>query len=387
MLLRAVECRGYKAFRNSTRLALRPITVLFGKNNSGKTTLARLPVFAIASIANRDSMYALSHEGIRFGSSFADLGSIDQPHPRVSIGLEWSNSNRIHLDLQHVTSHPNQDSVQPARVQIDQFAPIKSTLVRDVDSPVYDLIMDALPKEQQERFSQIVDAAQQLLPQVVHIPSMRPKIELTYPNRPPDSWSVAEVPFILASRRDLLNQVDTWVHDTFDGASLTVDLAGFAFQLTENRPQNSAVNLADSGRGLQSSLPVAALLIGLADRKRNGSFIVLEEPEAHLHPSAHGAMADLVIASSAKSQIVVETHSENFILRLRRCIAEGGIKNTSIGLYYLNEDQALSPVPIDNSGGIEDWPAGVFESDIDEARAIIGAKVSAMRNMEESGDS
>ncbi len=43
MSLKQVWCEGYKAFSRRTDLELRPVTVVFGRNNSGKTTLSRLP--------------------------------------------------------------------------------------------------------------------------------------------------------------------------------------------------------------------------------------------------------------------------------------------------------------------------------------------------------
>jgi hypothetical protein len=88
VVLNTIQCRGYRAFGRPTSLSLRAITVIFGKNNSGKTTLVRLPIFIMASSLDRH-MYSLSALGTRFGASFTDLASVDQPHPRLFVGLSW----------------------------------------------------------------------------------------------------------------------------------------------------------------------------------------------------------------------------------------------------------------------------------------------------------
>jgi predicted ATPase len=382
VLLRAVQCQGYKGFSQSTRLPLRKITVLFGKNNSGKTTLARLPMFTAASFANNSTMYALAHNNIAFGASFLDLASLNQPHPRISFGMEWSRNNRLNVTLQNVISHAQEDTVQPVFFEMDRDVRIELSLRPGISESVYNQIAQRMTNDQQVRFQQRLHAARDLLGQTVHIPSTRPRIEAAYTMLQPGPRNVEEVPYFLASKSQLRISVDRWVQAAFDGASITVDQAAFAFRLSESRDDIS-VNLSESGRGLQSAIFVIALLMEIANSKRGTQLVILEEPEAHLHPSIHGAMADLVITCSRRCQIIVETHSENFILRLRRRIAERQIKHTEIGLYYMDNMRKVNLVTIDPTGSVDDWPFGVFESDVNEAQAIVEAKISAMTNLGE----
>jgi len=272
------------------------------------------------------------------------------------------------------------DSVQPVLVGIDQDINVTFNLQANPSESVYRQLELAMSKEQQERLHLRTTAARALLDQIIHIPSLRPKIETTYTARKSGSQTVDEVPYLLSNQRSLLGIVDDWFKTSFDGVSISVDQAAFAFQLAELR-SGLPVNLAESGRGLQSALPVVALLLALSGSKQKARLVVLEEPEAHLHPSVHGAMADLVIRCARRSQVIVETHSENFILRLRRRIAEAHLKHADVGLYYLDEVRNVIPVRLDHSGTTDNWPSGVFESDIEEARAIVEAKVSAMHSM------
>jgi predicted ATPase len=141
------------------------------------------------------------------------------------------------------------------------------------------------------------------------------------------------------------------------------------------------ISVAESGRGIQAVLPVVTILLGIARGQRRAHLVVVEEPEEHLHPSAHGPVADLLIECSSKAQTIVETHSENLILRLRRRIADGTISADDIALYFVTEDHDVVPVLLDEHGTTTNWPSGVFESDIEEAQAIVEAKLSAMGDM------
>lgn len=382
MLVDAVECAGYKAFRSQTRISLRKLTVLFGKNNSGKTTLARLPLLVAASLINQETMYALTVGDVRFGTSFVDLASADQPHPRISLGIVWSSEQSLRVDLQNIAAHERPDVVQPVSMEMDHDVYREFELNPSQFKSALQLISRKLRQDEMERFTDRLERARLVLNHTVHIPSNRPQIERTYTFRPSDAWTVEDAPYILGTDRILGAKVDQWVRDNFDGTGIGVDQAAFAFQLVELQGKTT-VNLAESGRGLQAALPVITLLKGLSGPRESENLIIVEEPEEHLHPSAHGAMADLVIDCLQTSQIVVETHSENFILRLRRRIAEGMLTPEEVGLYYIDETHKVRQIPLDITGGTDSWPQGVFESDIEEAQAIVQAKIAAMSHMGE----
>lgn len=375
MTLLEVECEGYRGFSAHTKINLRRLTVIFGRNNSGKTTLARLPIFAMASLTNDVDLYALSFGDLRFGSSFVDLANLNQAHPRLSFGLRWRTSHRMALELQHVTTKVEQRSVRPHKLIIDNLAPIIFDLRKSSAGSAYRLVRDSLNAEDRESLDDLRRQLSAFMRGIIHIPGGRPRIESTYASREPVSWTVAEVPYLLATRHSLMNAVASWFQTAFDGTRVDIDQAAFAFRLIEER-DGLTVSLAESGRGTQSVLSVVALLKGIATGERSAQLVVVEEPEEHLHQSAHGAVADLLIECSNRVQTVVETHSENLILRLRRRIAEGLLGVEDLALYYVDSDRNIIPISIDEYGAADNWPAGVFEDDVQEAQAIVDAKLA-----------
>jgi hypothetical protein len=95
------------------------------------------------------------------------------------------------------------------------------------------------------------------------------------------------------------------------------------------RGKRAAENVADVGYGISQVLPV--IVQGLLVPR--GGIYMVQQPELHLHPDAQAAMADYFIhLVEAGVRVIVETHSEYLLLRLRRRLAEaesrGRLKRT-----------------------------------------------------------
>ena len=78
-------------------------------------------------------------------------------------------------------------------------------------------------------------------------------------------------------------------------------------------------------------------------------------------------------------RVVVETHSEHLLLRLRRLIATQKIKPNDVALYFVEKKAGVStiqPIPLDTNGKIEPekWPKGFFEDTLRESLALASAQ-------------
>ena len=135
-----------------------------------------------------------------------------------------------------------------------------------------------------------------------------------------------------------------------------------------------AVTIADVGFGVSQLLPI--LVLGL--RSDESSILLLEQPEIHLHPKLQANLADFLLTLAAQDRrLVVETHSDHFINRLRRRVAEDLTdelrKKVSILFVAppLGERGAtIEPLQVDRYGVIENWPPNFLPEAADEAEAI-----------------
>lgn len=127
--------------------------------------------------------------------------------------------------------------------------------------------------------------------------------------------------------------------------------------LVKTRAGASEVLLTDVGFGVSQVLPVVTLLQYVPE----GSTVILEQPEIHLHPLAQAGLADVIIqaATHRKVQVILESHSEHLLLRLQRRMAEQVVSGEDVKLYFCGADTGISrltALDIDPYGNIRNWP-------------------------------
>ena len=143
-----------------------------------------------------------------------------------------------------------------------------------------------------------------------------------------------------------------------------------------NKPDNGSywVNIADEGMGMGQTLPIVVRCI----HSVQDSIVVVEQPELHLHPAAHEAIAKLFATTSKQNgqRYIVETHSENILLGLRDAVVDKNVDFTSndVVIYFVDEDEDgayLKKITIDSDGMLSSWPEGVFNESYELLNKII----------------
>ena len=141
------------------------------------------------------------------------------------------------------------------------------------------------------------------------------------------------------------------------------------------------VMLTDVGFGVSQVLPVITLLHYVPE----GSTVILEQPEIHLHPLAQAGLADVIInaATHRKVQVILESHSEHLLLRLQRRIAEGKVKADDVALYFCEpHDDGASTIRtlyLDEFGNIQNWPHGFMGDAFTETAEAELARLERMQ--------
>ncbi len=127
------------------------------------------------------------------------------------------------------------------------------------------------------------------------------------------------------------------------------------------------VDIPDVGFGVSQVLPV---LVQIFYAPPN-SIVIIEQPELHLHPKAQSELADVIIkairarenATERNVQIIIETHSEHFLRRFQRRIAEKELDNADFIAYFANCEAtppSLDLLQVNLYGEIANWPKNFF---------------------------
>ncbi len=169
-----------------------------------------------------------------------------------------------------------------------------------------------------------------------------------------------------AKSLNLKDQVEAWMGEVSPGTRIeiesnpTLDLVSLQYSYGLSNPYR-ATNV---GFGITYTLPI--ILTVLASPP--GTLILLENPEAHLHPKGQAKMGDLLsVAASCGVQVVIETHSDHVLNGIRLAVHGGKLDPKHVQLHYFErkekEGQAVTEVVsprIDRNGRIDQWPDGFF---------------------------
>ena len=155
----------------------------------------------------------------------------------------------------------------------------------------------------------------------------------------------------------------------------------------QKTPESSEVLLTDVGFGVSQILPVITLCYYVPE----GSTILIEQPEIHLHPKVQAGLADVFIhaTKTRNIQIILESHSEHLLKRLQRRTAEFGlngneysINNNNINLYFcetLKGSSAITALKLDTFGNILNYPPNFFGDDFGEIAAMTKAQIERQK--------
>jgi predicted ATPase len=131
------------------------------------------------------------------------------------------------------------------------------------------------------------------------------------------------------------------------------------------------VLITDVGFGVSQILPVITLCYYAPE----GSTLLLEQPEIHLHPRVQAGLADVLVDAmkTRNIQIILESHSEHLLRRLQRRVADETILPEQAALYFCSTkmgESHLTPLDLDPFGNIRNWPKDFFGDEFGEIAAM-----------------
>ena len=187
---------------------------------------------------------------------------------------------------------------------------------------------------------------------------------------------------MLRGSGSLALSVQEWFDKEMRGNSIILQRdATFPRILVHDPIRNLDVELSETGAGFAQLFPVVVQALALRSGILGSELAIVEQPELHLHPVAHGPVADLIVDTvihrNGDVRYLVETHSEQFVSRVRRRVAEGKIAPSHVQIisvgHATDEDDDLEPmrvITLDRDGTPSSWPTGVFEEAFDDLKHI-----------------
>lgn len=409
----------YRCFAGPIDIELRPVTLILGRNNSGKSALVRAPLVLSTGI-DTDSPAPLDLDRLSedIVDSFTDLIYGSRPHGSIGVdlGLELDRDTplRFQVGIRNISEYRTQvierfvatyNGVQGAVLEWEPGetadGPQRYTVTAPHRDPVRGVIvpfrglLPVAPAEPQAMYPGQMSAEmlRQAFGQVRYLGPFRDRPSRLYrvPARMPASVGTSgeHTAGILASdstrgKRALLREINAGLEESLPGWTVdVVERGGMVAVVLRSREDDTlTVNLVDTGTGVAQALPI--FVQRALDRTRPPGVPVLEiveQPELHLHPYAHAALAELYLTAARDTGVrfLIETHSETLLLRLRVRIAQRRADPDDVAIYFVESHGGASSVRrinIDAAGNLDYWPEGVFSEDYREAKALAKAQLA-----------
>lgn len=457
-MLTELHLKNFKAWKDTGSIRLAPLTVIFGANSAGKSSLGHLLLALKQTALSTDRKRAL-HLGDP--STLIDLGTFaDCLHGHdlgnsLEFGMSWSlpkplevrdplqpsqryQGDRLGLDVSLVVGKSGQPEVtslqyglsNPEGVVLDVEYLRGESRKFTLKSKLYKFVKTVgrnWPLEEPEKFYRVSDvsmarfqnagfltdfalATETMLNSLSYLGPLRKHPQRTYQwsgDTPEGVGQVGEntIAAILAAQNEgrMLNRgprmsrqsfaefIAGWLKDLGVIHSFVVKPVAEGRKeyevLVKTHANAPEVKITDVGFGVSQVLPVLVQAFYCPPN----STIWMEQPEIHLHPQVQAELADVFISATRSSengkarnvQLIVESHSEHFLNRLQRRIAEGEITPDDVAIYFCKRAGSateLEPLEVNLYGDIENWPDNFFG---DEMADLTARTVAAMTRQQQ----
>jgi len=356
-----IHIKNFKSLKD-VDFVMNNLTLIAGKNNVGKSSLIQVLLLLRQSYEKRTLLeYGLLLQGdyIKIGKGKAALSN-DTNEDYFQFRIDWEDNFNLDLKYKYVA---NSDLQPFSKGEINKYNE-KSLSKKSLFNKNFTYL-----------------SADRIIPQttypvsdyhVNHLKSLGIKGEYTAHYLAENENLPVNKVFChpKSSSNNLLSQVNAWMSEISSGIKIgtkiieEINNVSLTYEfLTENGYTDKFTPI-NVGFGLTYVLPIITALLS----SKAGDLLLIENPEAHLHPAGQSVMGKLIgLVAESDVQIFVETHSDHILNGVRVAVAQKDISKDNISLIYFSKDEELQQhatitTPfLDEKGRLDEWPRGFFD--------------------------
>lgn len=386
----ALEIENFKCLGHFNR-SLGALTLLTGLNASGKSSVAQaLAILRQTAVDNEWGM------ALELNGSSVQLGTMYDVIDRNSGGSgfrlhlaterwagEWSTTSTdrkrefvarlsriaIRTDEGELEWAPDAASTLPVRGLVPEFATASGEILDEIRGKLASISFIG---------------AERVGPREVYVAQNPMPVADVGPHGEKTPWCLEQFgdseinpSLVLPGIANVLRlTVQGWMGQLFPGFQLEIkriDATNLVTAGIRTTPRGDFFRPVNVGFGITHVLPIITGCVAA----RPGRVMLIENPEAHLHPAGQSLVGYfLAVAAASGVQVIVETHSDHVLSGVRRALRDNRISSESVQIYFFGTETGLNgealskveAVTVDRAGRIGRWPAGFFdqmESDLD----------------------
>ena len=354
-MITSIEIENFKCFRHLS-LPLGALTLFTGLNGGGKSSAIQ-PLLLLAQAARMSP----DAQGLPLNGPLVHLGTVGDvlPSDRAAKSLAFEIADGEITRRWEFTAKAGDRFLRPSRKTSSKQSLGNKTKAHELGSlgrvtylsAIREGTADAFPLPDTDEASRDVGIDGSFAPNLYNL--------LADEEVPSEKLKDGEV------ASSFRKQLDAWISTLFPEAQANVQLIpqlsllNLQFRLSEIGTWRRPINI---GYGLTYAFPI---LVALLAAQRD-QLVIIDSPEAHLHPYAQSQMGRLLAHFAAAGvQILIETHSDHLLNGVRLAVKDRKLPSSSLKLHFFtrasHDGHGVMSPEIDADGRISEWPDGFFD--------------------------
>ena len=351
-MIKKFQIKNYKCFPELS-LELKGMNILAGANAAGKSSVIQAFLLANAAIHEKSgSLVNISQVlGIQVGN----------PRALVAQNLVPMSDGNFGFDI------IEEEKAAKIRYTMDPKFPLNLTVYKN-SGELYSQICYLNAERRGPRVSYPAGGDLTIMPDGANAAYLAERADLM-------NWQVPLAARANTSTGKFSAQVEEWMNIILGDVqlSITTDLAKAS---TDVRYRNSLVDyeVSPTMTGFGISYIFSVITAALWCTVNKNTILIIENPEAHLHPAAQSRIGKfLELISAAGVQVIIETHSEHIIdgARLQAACLERTNDMQVLFFQVENKHIEMTKIQVNQNGELSAWPKGFFDQKSQDLRDLL----------------
>ncbi len=355
-MLKSICLKNFKCFCEEQEVPLSQVTIMYGKNGRGKSTVAQSLLLLAQTMQESNDIRELQLMG-----KLISLGNFDE------LLSAFGNDGAFYITLQSEAEKVEMGfSEMPQKRQLGRLSKLWLNDSNRFDVKTTEDEANVEQTESEEQVTTLSDImALQNLKSLRYVAAERfgPRNASFRKDNLESDWVGVDGEYVInvlsSQGEDFQHVVRQKLSEILSGATLRVntDDPDRIELLLNSKDGEQAFRPKNVGFGYSFVLPVivSALLA------KKGSLLIVENPEAHLHPGAQSKLMKFLIevAKQNELQVIIETHSDHVVNGLRIAMKEGTIGTKDGHIVYFsseNDNIKVKIITSDKNGTLSDYP-------------------------------
>jgi predicted ATPase len=411
MMLTQIQLKNFKCFKNMTAVPLTGINLFTGINGRGKSTVLQALLLMRQSVetSRETNQLTFNSKSIELGN-FNDVKNISTSKTEPIEFIYTFSKGNNHVELHYRFKANEEDDLAASIDSVSIKGKYKNkdfqcSISREKEEYILAYEKERCPIHWQNLIFSERDCKEKFLEFIRDVVEFE-KIHYVSANRigPQDFYprqSTFEFPTVgargeftanilslskrkqqtvsesLAAAPDashaVLEQTEAWLQKIFDGGRIDIKPLEANIVVMQMNSENSANMFKPLNIGFGYSYALPIIVSGLIARE--GEILIVENPEAHLHPYAQSQIAKFLAQVSRNGvQVFVESHSDHILNGLRVAVMDKIITVDDLNILYFqrNADLDIVKIPIESDGAITHWPPGFFDQTDKDFERLFG---------------